>query len=466
MKIKFTKNALASTIALSLMSASYSGGSFAIDYYLCAKQGDMTMSDGTVVPMWGFAQDTTGFANGCADSIQVPGPTLFVPASDSILNIHVRNVDLTEPVSIVIPGQNGTTMTPTGISGLPMSPVRVPGDRVRSFTHETDVGADGLYAWSSVKEGTYAYQSGTHPAVQVQMGLYGALTKNKVDKVGVSPAEAYGPSTAYASELTVFYNEIDTALHRAVAGDSTVVPAVAPYYGTPAYPSTMEYNPQYFLANSDDSSTGVLDAGAPGATALIRFINMGLKTHIPTVQGEDFAVIAEDGYAYTDARNQYSVLLAAGQTKDVLFTPPPLDADPVTPIPTYPMFDRMLNLTNGSRIVTASAGGSTLTSPGSLVTILGTNTDADNTLDHRDNCLLVENPNQRDSNGDGFGNICDADLNNDLAVNLNDLFMFRRAYGTADPDADLNGDGSVNLNDLFLFRSLYGSEPGPSGTAN
>ena len=247
----------------------------------------------------------------------------------------------------------------------------------------------------------------------------------------------------------MFYSEIDTVLHNQVADGS---------YGTTGMTSTMEYNPQYFLANGVDSSTGEVDVGAPGATTLIRFINMGLKTHIPTIHGIDFAVIAEDGYAYTNARNQYSLMLAAGQTKDVLFTPPQSA--------TYAMFDRMLNLTNGSRIVTASAGGSNLTSPGSLVTILGTNADADNTLDYRDNCLLVTNPDQRDTNRDGFGNICDADLDNDGQVNMNDFSLFRNAFGKNSPDADFDGDGSVNMNDFSLFRSAFGSVPGPSGIAN
>jgi FtsP/CotA-like multicopper oxidase with cupredoxin domain len=445
MKIKFTKNALARTIALSLLTASYSGATFAKDYYLCAKQGSETMSDGTVVPMWGFALDTTGFANNCADPIQVPGPRLSVPANDATLNIHVRNVDLSEPVSIVIPGQAMPTV------GAAVTPVRRADGRVQSFTYETTPGADGLYTWSNVKPGTFAYQSGTHPAVQIQMGLYGALTKNQVDVAGTSPlAQAYGPSSEYLADQVVFYSEIDTVLHTQVANGT---------YGTEGFmTSTMEYNPQYFLANGVDSSTGEVDVGAPGATTLIRFINMGLKTHIPTIHGGDFAVIAEDGYAYTSARNQYSVMLAAGQTKDVLFTP--------AQSASYAMFDRMLNLTNGSRIVTASAGESTLTSPGSLVTILGTNSDADNTLDYRDNCLLVTNPDQRDSNGDGFGNICDADLNGDLTVNMSDFGLFRRAYGTANPEADFNGDGYVNMVDFGIFRSMYGSTPGPSGIVN
>ena len=47
---------------------------------------------------------------------------------------------------------------------------------MRSFDAETAAGGSGSYTWTGVKEGTYLYHSGTHPQVQVQMGLYGALT--------------------------------------------------------------------------------------------------------------------------------------------------------------------------------------------------------------------------------------------------------------------------------------------------
>ena len=38
-----------------------------------------------------------------------------------------------------------------------------------------------VYYWNNIQPGTYAYQSGTHPQVQVQMGLYGAMVKNSDD---------------------------------------------------------------------------------------------------------------------------------------------------------------------------------------------------------------------------------------------------------------------------------------------
>ena len=93
----------------------------------------------------------------------------------------------------------------------------------------------------------------------------------------------------------------------------------------------------------------------------------------------------------------------------------------------------------------------------------GIDTDLDGVDDAIDNCTLVGNADQRDTNGDGFGNICDADLNGDNLTDLTDFSQFRSAFGTTDPDADFDGSGSVNLSDFSIFRSLFGSAPGPSG---
>lgn len=91
--------------------------------------------------------------------------------------------------------------------------------------------------------------------------------------------------------------------------------------------------------------------------------------------------------------------------------------------------------------------------------------DNDGVADGLDNCTEVFNADQRDSNADGFGNECDADLNNDGIVNAVDLGLLRVAFFTDDADADLNGDGTVNIVDLGRMRSLFFSPPGPSGLA-
>jgi parallel beta-helix repeat protein len=102
--------------------------------------------------------------------------------------------------------------------------------------------------------------------------------------------------------------------------------------------------------------------------------------------------------------------------------------------------------------------------PGFKVT-LGTilDTDGDGILDSLDNCTEIANPDQHDSNNDGFGNICDADLDNNGFVSFADLNLFRLAFGTNNSDADLDGNGSVSFNDLNIFRALFGKAPGPKG---
>lgn len=83
-----------------------------------------------------------------------------------------------------------------------------------------------------------------------------------------------------------------------------------------------------------------------------------------------------------------------------------------------------------------------------------------------DNCIGTANPDQRDSNGDGFGNLCDADLNNDCVVNMLDLAIMGAVFLSNDADADLDGSGAVNFIDVGFFRAGFLLPPGPSGMPN
>ncbi len=93
--------------------------------------------------------------------------------------------------------------------------------------------------------------------------------------------------------------------------------------------------------------------------------------------------------------------------------------------------------------------------------------DGDGIPDDQDNCSAAANPDQRDTNGDGFGNICDPDINNDGIVNAVDLGNFKAAFfsqpGDANwnPDADFNGNDIVVTNDLGILKSYYYQQPGP-----
>jgi hypothetical protein len=97
--------------------------------------------------------------------------------------------------------------------------------------------------------------------------------------------------------------------------------------------------------------------------------------------------------------------------------------------------------------------------------------DGDGTADDVDNCINAPNgPTlrdlgqniQRDTNGDGFGNVCDADLNDDGIVDFLDLGAFSSVFFSADADADLNGDGVVDFLDLGRLSALFFLAPGPT----
>ncbi len=91
-------------------------------------------------------------------------------------------------------------------------------------------------------------------------------------------------------------------------------------------------------------------------------------------------------------------------------------------------------------------------------------TDGDGVPDNQDNCTLEPNPSQLDTNGDGFGNICDADLDNNGIVNPIDLGLFRLEFFMSGPnDADFNGDEIVNPIDLGILKLRFFQPPGPSG---
>ena len=75
----------------------------------------------------------------------------------------------------------------------------------------------------------------------------------------------------------------------------------------------------------------------------------------------------------------------------------------------------------------------------------------------------MANADQRDSDGDGFGSVCDPDLDGDGIVNFSDLGLMKARFFSTDDQADLNGDGIVNLGDLGVMKTLFFAPPGPSG---
>jgi hypothetical protein len=244
------------------------------------------------------------------------------------------------------PGQPCNTTTP-----LTSPPTQ--GPRVQSMATEvlaTTTTATAL-TWAGLKPGTYLLESGTHPSIQVPMGLIGVLVVTTAPS-GATPGAAYpavgtAPAVSYNAEVPLEFSEIDPVQNKEVdmavrtAGFSETRvwsgmptdPQGQPGCGNPAsstyhtcYPPAVNYTPFYFLINglafnknsaalslfpatAGVSGTTPVTTGISG-TILVRLVNAGVRMHVPSIVGSQttgfngagtaatvagFTLIAEDG---------------------------------------------------------------------------------------------------------------------------------------------------------------------------
>lgn len=170
---------------------------------------------------------------------------------------------------------------------------------------------------------------------------------------------------------------------------------------------------------------------------------------VPVGSEYTFTVVASDGNA--DAL-RYSLVGA----------PEGMSIDPLTGLITWtPRGDQLGDYEVVVQVVDANGGIDTIT----FIITAGESDPAN------DNCVGISNPDQRDTDGDGYGNRCDPDLNNDGIVNFADLASFKKVFGFGsndqyfDADVDFDGSGRVDYEDLDILRAFFGKAPGPSGVA-
>lgn len=93
-------------------------------------------------------------------------------------------------------------------------------------------------------------------------------------------------------------------------------------------------------------------------------------------------------------------------------------------------------------------------------------TDSDGVPDASDNCFEVSNPSQRDDSGDGIGDLCDPDFDDDGIVGVVDYTIFRASYQQtvtpAPPYVDLDDDDHVGASDAVVFLNRFGDASRPT----
>lgn len=284
-------------------------------FNLTAKEDHISTGDGNSIYNWGYASDDKGNFPGV---MQYPGPTLIVNQGATV-TINLSNT-LPVPVSIVFPGQQGVT-TSGGTDGL--------------ITKEAPAMSGGVpgmvsYTFTATHAGTYQYHSGTQPAVQVEMGLVGALI---VRPSGVADPlhQAYvHPDTAFAREHLFVLTEIDPLIHEQLMSNPLAVV------------DTSNYRPVYWFINGRNAPDTMLEAGVPwlptqpynsmprmhpGEKLLIRMVGGGRDLHPFHTHGNNFWVIARDGRVLESAPgagpdlavSDFTLRTVPGETYDAIF---------------------------------------------------------------------------------------------------------------------------------------------------
>lgn len=350
------------TLIASAVSIAGAAVAEAKTYFLKAERVEINVDDvdatgapiTTTIPMWGYALCATAFDPNSCGTATVPGPALTVRENQNLV-VWLFNDLKTGPAGGGGPVTLDAGMTSFAVSGLRLrannGPVfwraddfDPPGDqpqprRVRSMTHETPNGAWVRYRWQApqgdLKPGTYIYHSATHPALQVQMGLYGPLTVTSRTR-----GEIYPGVTADAT-AEIFYSEIDANFHADVdSGLAGYNPKPGVGDPTPARTSPVDYTPTHFLVNGavssaapfaptlDDPLSGALLGGRIDQSTLVRFRSAALRTRIPMItSGGALSVVAETAEPYYFPQNQTAtvaprrhsaVLLPALTTADAL----------------------------------------------------------------------------------------------------------------------------------------------------
>lgn len=262
-------------------------------YTLTAKGGYISTADGNSVYFWGYAPGA-----GAAPA-QYPGTTMVVNQGVPV-TVTLYNT-LPVPVSLVFPGQK--VSTGGGAAGLltqeaPAATVAGPGGPV-------------TYTFTPSQPGTYLYQSGTRPDLQIEMGLVGALIVRPTgfDMNDMTTWKAYGHADSkFDGEYLFLLTEMDERIHDQVE--------VQVRKNQPIAVDTTKWWPVYWFINGRTGPDTLFPPKVswlpsqpydampmfhPGQNILMRVIGGGRDPHPFHHHGNHSRIIARDGRLLSSA---------------------------------------------------------------------------------------------------------------------------------------------------------------------
>ncbi|MEP7203434.1 MAG: multicopper oxidase domain-containing protein [Ilumatobacteraceae bacterium] len=129
-------------------------------FNLVAADGYISTPDGNGIYNWGYGEAGSGF--------QLPGPVLCANTGETVV-VNLAN-QLPVATSITFPGQDNVLA-----NGIPDGPAVDGTNNLVALATEAGPGGTVQYSFTATREGTYLYESGSDPQLQVEMGLFGAL---------------------------------------------------------------------------------------------------------------------------------------------------------------------------------------------------------------------------------------------------------------------------------------------------
>jgi FtsP/CotA-like multicopper oxidase with cupredoxin domain len=309
-------------------------------YVLTARVGTIQTPDGNSLLMWGYAAGNGAF--------QYPGPILCVNEGDQV-SVTLRNQ---------LPSNLHTSIEFLGMESVQANGQAAmaqfdPFGNLLSLTNDAGPGSSVNYTFQANEPGTYLYQSGTDPELQIEMGLVGALIvrpsmqADVSDLVGGAAAEAPSARLAYNDQSTrysseheymVMLSELDPDVHYAVeeGGVLSSEQYTAPY--TPRYflingrsfPDVLAPNGAAWLPNQPYGALAhvePLSADNP-LPALIRYLAVGGEAYPFHPHSNHEKIVAKDGRLLVGGEagdvelslEKFAVVVDPGSTLDALFT--------------------------------------------------------------------------------------------------------------------------------------------------